>query len=305
VSAETGSAMEPVRTFPHIIGLALCLGSVAFAQAVPPPPAVDQAVQKTIQDLKIQALDAHQRSDLVKERALYVQILHLNPDDPTARVELEHLDAERKRKAEEEVRQRLEQNDRRAQTVLIAGALLKAQAALADAKRLGSPDPLDKARQYLGEARAAAGRSTPEIDRVALAVQAEGDLQRFRWWELWGGAGLVSAGVLGALVFSFWRRKAVLEIVDGPDAGQAFVLKKPTTTVGALASEVDWVIADPMRKVSRRHCDVVRNGRHYFIVDRSTNGTLLNGQPLPYGEPTLLRRGDRIGLGGEILLQFR
>jgi hypothetical protein len=297
--------MGPVRTILHIIGVLICLGALAFAQAVPPTTAVDPALQKNIQDLKIQALDAHQRNDQVKERSLYNQILHLSPDDPTARVELEKLDAERKQKAEEETQRRLAQNDRRAQNALIGGALLKAQAALADAKRLGSSEPLEKARQYLGEARATAGRSTPEIDRIALAVQTEGDLQRSRWWELWGGAGLVGAGALGALVFSFWRRKAVLEIVDGPDAGQAFVLKKPTTMVGALASEVDWVITDPMRKVSRRHCDVLRNGRHYFIVDRSTNGTFLNGRPLPHGEPTLLRRGDQIGLGGEILLQFR
>jgi hypothetical protein len=285
--------------------LVACAGTLVFAQPVPQSATIDPATQKTIQDLKIQALDAQTRSDPAKERALYLQILHLSPDDATARVALDRLDGVLKQKAQEENQRRLAVNDQRAKDLLVGAALLKAQTALADAKRLGTSEPLERARQFLAEARAAAGRSTPEIERTALIVQAESDLQRSRWWELWGGAGLVGAGGLGALLFSVWRRRGALEIVDGPDAGQVFVLKKPMTTVGALASEVDWVIADPMRKVSRRHCDVLRNGRHYFIVDRSTNGTFLNGQPLSQGEPTLLRRGDEVGLGGEILLKFR
>ena len=267
--------------------------------------AADPATQKTVQDLKLQALEARRQNDAAKERALYDQILRLNPDDATARQELYRIEAELKQKAENETRRRLALNDSLAKEALARSLNSKAETAVADAKRLGTAAPLDAARSYLDDARRVLGRPTPEITRVERLIGLESDLQRTRWWELWGGVGSIFLAGLVTLVIVIWRRGGALEMIAGPETGQTFKLAKATTAVGALTGEVDWVITDSMRKISRHHFDIVRNGRHYFIVDRSTNGTRLNGERVPPGEPVLLRHGDEIGVSDEVVLRFR
>ena len=96
-----------------------------------------------------------------------------------------------------------------------------------------------------------------------------------------------------------------LEMLEGPQPGETIRLEKETTSLGALPAEADWVIADPSRRISRRHCDISRDGRHYFLTDCSSNGTFINGKPAPKGEPVLLRKGDRIALAENIVLKFR
>ena len=70
---------------------------------------------------------------------------------------------------------------------------------------------------------------------------------------MWGVAGGLAIVGLAALVFYFRRTGRVLEMIEGPQVGQMFVLRKEATALGALASEVDWTIEDPLRKISRRH----------------------------------------------------
>jgi predicted component of type VI protein secretion system len=94
-------------------------------------------------------------------------------------------------------------------------------------------------------------------------------------------------------------------MVEGPQAGDVFALEKEITTLGAVAVEADWAILDPSHRISRRHCDIARSGRHYFLTDYSSNGTFVNGRQVPKGEPVLLRKGDRIALTDEILVRFR
>ena len=96
-----------------------------------------------------------------------------------------------------------------------------------------------------------------------------------------------------------------LEMIEGPEPGRIFELEKEITTIGAVAAEADWAIADPTRRLSRRHFDISRSGRHYFLTDLSSNGTLINGKAAPKGEPVLLRRGDRITIAEDITLRFR
>lgn len=56
---------------------------------------------------------------------------------------------------------------------------------------------------------------------------------------------------------------------------------------------------------SRNHAVIGRNGDYYTITDLgSTNGTLLNGSPLPQHTATRLRSGDRIKVG-EVEMEFR
>jgi hypothetical protein len=96
-----------------------------------------------------------------------------------------------------------------------------------------------------------------------------------------------------------------LEMIEGPAPGDVFQLDKEKTSLGAVAAEADIVIADPFRKISRRHCEISRNGKHYFLIDCSTNGTTVNDKPVPKGEAVLLKKGDRIALADEVVLRFR
>jgi type VI secretion system protein ImpI len=62
----------------------------------------------------------------------------------------------------------------------------------------------------------------------------------------------------------------------------------------------DWVLADPSPKplLSRRHCTIAYRGGGWVLTDTSTNGTSLNGAPVPEGQSTrILRDGDRLGIG--------
>ncbi len=62
----------------------------------------------------------------------------------------------------------------------------------------------------------------------------------------------------------------------------------------------DWVLADPDRHLSKRHCVLSWQGDFWQIADLSTNGTFLNGESAPIGPGQVrdLRDGDRLRLGG-------
>lgn len=63
--------------------------------------------------------------------------------------------------------------------------------------------------------------------------------------------------------------------------------------------DVDWVLPDPDRLLSKRHFAVAYLGGGWQIADTSTNGTFLNseGDPIGRGATRSLRDGDRIRLG--------
>ena len=63
--------------------------------------------------------------------------------------------------------------------------------------------------------------------------------------------------------------------------------------------ENDWVLADPERSISKRHCMLAFRSGCWQIADLSTNGTFLNrdSEPLGRGQPHDLRDGDRVRIG--------
>ena len=63
--------------------------------------------------------------------------------------------------------------------------------------------------------------------------------------------------------------------------------------------ENDWVLPDPERYLSKRHCVLAFRAGGWQIADLSTNGTFLNrdSEPIGRSEPRALRDGDRLRLG--------
>jgi type VI secretion system FHA domain protein len=61
----------------------------------------------------------------------------------------------------------------------------------------------------------------------------------------------------------------------------------------------DWVLADPDKHLSKRHCVVAFRSGGWQLADTSSNGTFLNrdGDPIGAGAPRTLGDGDRIRLG--------
>lgn len=63
------------------------------------------------------------------------------------------------------------------------------------------------------------------------------------------------------------------------------------------AAHADWTLPDPANHVSSIHCEVdFRDGR-YFLTDRSTNGTFINGAGERLAKPVQLRDGDLLQIG--------
>ena len=63
--------------------------------------------------------------------------------------------------------------------------------------------------------------------------------------------------------------------------------------------ENDWVLPDPERYLSKRHCVLAFRAGAWQIADMSTNGTFLNrdSEPIGRAQPRPLRDGDRLRFG--------
>jgi type VI secretion system protein ImpI/type VI secretion system protein len=61
----------------------------------------------------------------------------------------------------------------------------------------------------------------------------------------------------------------------------------------------DWVLPDPNRHLSKRHCTLTWRGDSWLLSDTSTNGTFVNADDRPVGNaaPRPLNDGDRLRLG--------
>jgi len=61
----------------------------------------------------------------------------------------------------------------------------------------------------------------------------------------------------------------------------------------------DWIMPDPERMLSKRHCVVAYRNGGWAIADTSTNGTFLNREAEPVGQGQIrpLQDGDRIRIG--------
>lgn len=92
----------------------------------------------------------------------------------------------------------------------------------------------------------------------------------------------------------------VLNIVRCPDS---VVPESRRVSEGEFAigrgSTCDWVLADPDRHLSKRHCVLAYRSGGWWLADVSTNGTFVNGDTTPLGPDAVrnLEDGDRLHLG--------
>jgi type VI secretion system protein len=68
------------------------------------------------------------------------------------------------------------------------------------------------------------------------------------------------------------------------------------------SAHADWSLPDPKNHVSSRHCEISYRDGTYLLADRSTNGTFLNGSAERLGTLHPICDGDRITIGGYVLL---
>ena len=146
-------------------------------------------------------------------------------------------------------------------------------------------------------------------DAAALRLQREIDDTLARKKTMWvvkiGLIVLLSAGLLVGLYFVLQPRPWVLAGIHGACQGQVFPLDLDEVTIGALGppdGPCDIVIYDAHCKISRRHCVLVRNGRHWALIDESTNGTKINDTAVEKGHSVRLHRGDRLALADAAVL---
>ncbi len=88
-----------------------------------------------------------------------------------------------------------------------------------------------------------------------------------------------------------------MSFVGGLCAGRTgLFLTKPVSTVGR-GDECDIILDGDT--VSRRHCEIMRLGATYILLDGSRNGTYINGERV---QQARLQDGDQIRVGQNVLL---
>lgn len=94
-------------------------------------------------------------------------------------------------------------------------------------------------------------------------------------------------------------RPSVLEAQNDGESGQRWLLERNDVTIGRNQRN-DVVLHDPM--VSDRHARLLRqpSGSYVLADEASTNGTLLNGDPVT--KPVALREGDLLRFGSTTLV---
>ncbi len=88
-------------------------------------------------------------------------------------------------------------------------------------------------------------------------------------------------------------------LTEGTMSGRSFVIDENTVFIGR-SFKSDIQIND--NAISRKHLKVFRIGKRFFIEDlKSTNGTLINGEPIASGESYEVGEGDNIQIGGTVI----
>ena len=91
-----------------------------------------------------------------------------------------------------------------------------------------------------------------------------------------------------------------LVVEQGKLAGHGFALERPAIIIGR-GRDSDIILDE--HQISRKHARLQNTSQGWALTDLgSTNGTRVNGQRLPAGQPRTLQPGDRIALGTAALV---
>jgi WD40 repeat protein/pSer/pThr/pTyr-binding forkhead associated (FHA) protein len=94
-------------------------------------------------------------------------------------------------------------------------------------------------------------------------------------------------------------------VVDIATGTTFFLEEGEETTIGkadpvsGIFTDIDLTPVDPKRSVSRRHAKIIRSGREYYLLEEigTVNGTFVNGQRIPTGQPVSVHDGDLLKIG--------
>jgi len=105
-------------------------------------------------------------------------------------------------------------------------------------------------------------------------------------------------------------RPAILRVIEPVRAAWEMPVARSPMLLGRASEaegyrpDFDMTFYDDGDYVSRRHAQITRGERGYFVADLgSSNGTTVNGQPLEPNHAYLLRNGDQMKVG-LVVLQF-
>lgn len=86
--------------------------------------------------------------------------------------------------------------------------------------------------------------------------------------------------------------------VDTLENGEStkLVLDRHGALIGR-SPNADWSLPDPQKHISFTHCEIVYRGGQYLLLDKSTNGTFLNGSRDRLTEAHVLANGDEFAIG--------
>jgi FHA domain len=176
-----------------------------------------------------------------------------------------------------------------------------------DAKDLLAAKEVDKAHEKVQEARQLA-----PTDAEAQKIQKDIDNSFHKRKTLFAlkivFMVLLVAGMVTGLYVLLRTREWVLEGVYGSCQERVFPLDKDEIKIGALGpphGECGIVIRDAGHRISPLHGLIVRSGRHWYFINESTNGMMVNDEEVEKGNMVRLRKGDRLSFAGEAVLILR
>ncbi|HVR40683.1 MAG TPA: cyclic nucleotide-binding domain-containing protein [Thermoanaerobaculia bacterium] len=115
---------------------------------------------------------------------------------------------------------------------------------------------------------------------------------------------------LDATIMSPQEKTTRHRMVDVATGTAFFFSSGDETTIGradpvtGILPDIDLTPVDTNRSVSRRHAKIIRSGSEYLVLEEvgTVNGTYVNEQRIPTGQPVAIHNGDLIKIG---LISFK
>lgn len=276
---------------------------LAQQQASAKKEADDEKNKAKVAGLMNQALSTN---DPQQQMSYYSQVVQIDPSNAAAvqgfkeaQTKLQTTQAQQQQQQVQEQHQQQDAQNAEQQT---SASLLRAQSSFLNGNFAQASTALSVAERL--------SPSNPMVRDLRSRISAAQSLRSRLFW-LGGGVGVVA---LAGMVAMWIRRRrqhryAVLEIIRGLESGKSYPLDRDLIRIGAVpqhgSQKNDIVIQDVEHAISRFHCEIARkNGQLYLTDLRSSNGTLINGEPVQPGSPALLRRGSKVTLANSVELRL-